>query len=124
MPHPPLLRPVAPVNAFFSSANNQVIQGAAPASGRGAGAPAGAGAPTDTTNRAASTTQAPTLQSCTAPAPQGGFGGGGRGAANNGSRVPNGIYRAQLGKMVNGAVTPIGPVQSFEVKALLEPQPF
>jgi hypothetical protein len=107
------------------SANNQVIQGAAPAGGRGAGAPAGAGAQADTTNRAATTTtQGPTLQSCTAPAPQGGFGGGGRGGANNGVRVPNGIYRAQLGRMVNGIVTPAGPIQSFEVKALLEPQPW
>jgi hypothetical protein len=106
------------------SANNQVIQGAAPAGGRGAGAPAGAGAQADTNRAATTTTPGPTLQSCTAPAPQGGFGGGGRGGANNGVRVPNGIYRAQLGRMVNGVVTPVGPIQSFEVKALLEPQPW
>ncbi|HET9423730.1 MAG TPA: hypothetical protein VFO55_00055 [Gemmatimonadaceae bacterium] len=104
-------------------ANNQVIQGG-PGGGRGAGAPIGAGAPpaagADTTARA--TPQGPTIQQCNAPAPQGGFGGG-RGGVPTGARVPNGMYRAQLGKMVGGVVTPIGPMQSFEVKALLPPQP-
>jgi photosystem II stability/assembly factor-like uncharacterized protein len=101
------------------NANDQVIQGGPPAGGRGAGAPAAG----DSANQAPATTQSPALQKCDAPPPQGG--GRGRGGAGaNGVRVPNGLYRAQLGRMVNGVVTPIGPVQSFEVKALLDPQPW
>ena len=38
--------------------------------------------------------------------------------------MPNGIYRAQIGRMTGTTVTPLGPSQSFEVKALLTPQPW
>ena len=54
----------------------------------------------------------------------GGFGGGGGGRGGAPSRVPNGIYRAQIGRMVGNTVTSIGPSQTFEVKALLTPQPY
>ena len=57
------------------------------------------------------------------PAAGGGFGGGGRGGPTF-ARVPNGIYRAQIGRMVGNTVTSIGPSQTFEVKARLTPQPW
>jgi photosystem II stability/assembly factor-like uncharacterized protein len=68
----------------------------------------------------------PTLPACVAaPAQGGGFGGGGgRGGFGAAARVPNGIYRAQIGRMVGSNVTPVGPSQTFEVKALLTPQPW
>jgi hypothetical protein len=67
----------------------------------------------------------PTPQSCTATGGgRGGFGGGGRGGGPQIARVPNGIYRASISKMVGNTSTSLGPSQTFEVKALLAPQPF
>ena len=90
----------------------------------GAGRAGGGGAPTTppATGGAAPT---PTMQMCVAPAGNGGFGGGGGGGGGRGGqnaqRVPNGLYRASIGKMVGTTVTTIGPSQTFEVKALLQP---
>jgi photosystem II stability/assembly factor-like uncharacterized protein len=101
------------------NASNQVIAGGPPAGGRG-----GAGAPARPDSAAPTTQPAgPTLQSCTAQAGGGGGFGGGRGGAGA-ARVPNGSYRAQIGRMAGNVFTPIGPSQIFEVKALLTPQPW
>jgi hypothetical protein len=35
--------------------------------------------------------------------------------------VPNGSYKASIGKMVGTTVTPIGPSQTFMVLPLLQP---
>lgn len=84
--------------------------------GRG-GAPGGAPAGTDSARSA--TPAAPALTACTgAPGGGGGFGGG-RGGAQA-TRVPTGVYRASIGRMVGTTVTPIGPVQSFSVLPLLQ----
>jgi hypothetical protein len=99
------------------NANNQIV--AAPfnqGAGRGA-----AGADSSSPQPAASS---PAIQSCTAAPAAGGFGGGGGRGGPSIARVPNGVYRAQIGKMVGTTVTPIGPSQTFEVKALLAPQPW
>jgi hypothetical protein len=62
-------------------------------------------------------------QSCTATGGgRGGFGGG-RGGPQI-SRVPNGVYRASISRVVGNTSTSLGPSQTFEVKALLAPQPF
>jgi hypothetical protein len=50
-----------------------------------------------------------------------GGGGGGRGGGGGGGQpVQPGRYFAQLGKVTGGSATPIGPVQSFEVKPLIK----
>ena len=95
------------------NANNQVVSSPVPP------------ARPDTANPSTSQPANPSLQSCTAaPGGGGGFGGGGGRGGPSIARVPNGIYRAQIGKMVGSTVTSIGPSQQFEVKALLAPQPF
>jgi hypothetical protein len=105
------------------NANNQVVTGGAPAGGRG-NPPANPAADSSASS-AANTSQGSTLQQCVPPTPAPGAGGGGRGGfGGGGARVPNGIYRAQIGKMVGGIFVPLGPTQSFEVKALLTPQPW
>jgi hypothetical protein len=76
-----------------------------------------------------------TVTACTGGFGGGGFGGGGGGGGGGfnpaqfgaflrggqGTRVPNGLYKASIGKMVGDKVTPIGPTQTFSVMALLEP---
>lgn len=92
--------------------------------------PAAAAAPADTAARPA----ANTLQSCAVSTTAGGFGGGGGGGFGGGGaaalaaalrgqpqRVPNGLYKASIGRMEGTTVTPIGPSQSFSVMALLQP---
>ena len=88
-----------------------------------------AAAPADTTARPA----ANTLQSCALSTTAGGFGGGGGGGGGFGAgglaaalrgqpqRVPSGVYKASIGKMVGASVTPVGPSQSFSVMPLLQP---
>jgi photosystem II stability/assembly factor-like uncharacterized protein len=92
--------------------------------GAGRGTGGAAASPPASTTAAATTATAPTLQMCVAPAGVpafgGGGGGGGRGGAGGPQRVPNGIYRASIGKMVGGVVTSIGPAQTFNVLALLQ----
>ena len=80
--------------------------------GGAAGAPAAAG---DSSTSA----QSSGLQPCVPPpgAGRGGGGGGGRGGGA-GTRVPNGVYSASIGKMIGTTVTPIGPSQSFQVLPL------
>jgi len=64
----------------------------------------------------------PVIQLCIANPVAAGFGGGGGGRGGPGvQRVPPGAYRASIGKMVAGVVTPIGPSQTFSVLALLQP---
>jgi len=56
---------------------------------------------------------------------QGGAAGGAQGGGGFGGRgqqmafVPLGLYRAQLAKVTGETVTPVGPVQTFQVKPLL-----
>jgi hypothetical protein len=96
--------------------NNGGVSGSgAPAGGRGAVPPAG------TDSSRTNTSSAPAVALCNPPAPAPGAFGGGRGFGGGAQRVPNGVYRASIGKMVNGVVIPLGPSQSFEVKALLQP---
>jgi photosystem II stability/assembly factor-like uncharacterized protein len=82
--------------------------------------PPQAAAQADSATRARPAGGAPALQSCAAAV--GGFGGGfGGGRGGQATRVPNGTYKASLGKMVGTTVTPIGPSQTFSVLALLQP---
>jgi hypothetical protein len=108
------------------NANNQPIQGGAPAGGRGGqgGGRGGAGGADSAAVTPTTPPAAPTIQSCTPAAGAGGGFGGGRGGGGGAARVPNGFYRAQIGWMIGSTVTPIGPSQTFEVKALLTPQPW
>jgi hypothetical protein len=99
-----------------------------PAPGAGRGGGGGGGNPPAATATPApavpATPTPPTIQMCVVPPPAAGFGGGGgggRGGAGGPQRVPNGIYRASIGKMVGGVVTPIGPSQTFNVLTLLQP---
>ena len=109
--------------------------------GRGGGAPAGAGgrggggaagggttggaagaAGASATTAAASATApaaAATIALCQPPAGVAGGGGGGRGGGGA-VRVPNGVYRATLSKLVGATVTLIGAQQTFSVLPLLE----
>ena len=62
------------------------------------------------------------LTPCVPVAAPGGFGGGGgRGGAGGPQRVPNGVYHAAIGRMVGNTVTNLGPVQTFSVLGLLQP---
>lgn len=90
----------------------------------------GQAAAADSTARAARPA-ANTLQSCALTTTAGGFGGGGGGggagpgglaAALRGQpqRVPAGVYKASIGRLVGTTVTPIGPSQSFSVLPLLQ----
>jgi photosystem II stability/assembly factor-like uncharacterized protein len=95
--------------------NGGVSNAGAPAGGRGAVPPA------STDSSRTGVASSPAVPSCEPPPNAGrGFGGGGRGGFGA-QRVPNGVYRASIGKMVNGVVIPLGPSQTFEVKALLQP---
>lgn len=95
--------------------------------GRGGGGGGGGrgGAPPATPDSAAATPAAPAAPAMTAcvggAGGGGGFGGGGRGGAGGvATRVPMGVYRASIGRMVGTTVTPIGPVQTFSVLPLLQ----
>jgi photosystem II stability/assembly factor-like uncharacterized protein len=80
----------------------------------------------DSALRAAQNPQAGStaITPCTGGGPAGGgFGGGGGAAAafrGQAQRVPNGTYRASIGRMVGTTVTPIGPSQTFNVMPLLQ----
>jgi photosystem II stability/assembly factor-like uncharacterized protein len=100
--------------------NNQPILGI-PGGGRGQGG-GGRGGAADTVPATAQPQSA--LGSCAGGGGLAGGFGGGRGGGGGAGRVPNGIYRAQIGRMVGNTVTSIGPSQTFEVKALLPAQPF
>lgn len=96
--------------------------------GRGGGGGGGGAAnpPAPAPSAAAPAPVPATLQTCVPPAGAPAFGGGGGGGGRGGGgpqvvRVPNGMYRASIGRMVGGVVTPIGPSQSFNVLALLQP---
>ncbi len=97
---------------------------AAPA---GSQVPAGAPAPADSSARAPRPAQN-TLQLCVPPAPlgPGGFAGGGfpgggfGGRGAQAQRVPMGVYKATISKLVGTTSTPIGPSQSFAVLSLLQ----
>ncbi|MBL0170585.1 MAG: glycosyl hydrolase [Gemmatimonadaceae bacterium] len=89
-----------------------------------------AAAATDTTSRAPRPA-ANALTSCAIGTTAGGFGGGGGGAGGPGGlaaalrgqpqRVPAGVYKASIGRLVGTTVTPIGPSQGFSVLPLLQP---
>ncbi|MBC8089962.1 MAG: hypothetical protein H7Z40_22105, partial [Phycisphaerae bacterium] len=68
------------------------------------------------------TPAAPVMTACTGAPGGGGLGGGGGrgGAGAVATRVPVGVYRASIGRMVGTTVTPIGPSQSFSVLPLLQ----
>jgi photosystem II stability/assembly factor-like uncharacterized protein len=53
-----------------------------------------------------------------APAAAAGGGGGGRGGRGGGPLVKPGTYTVQLGKLVNGTVTPLGEARKVDVVAL------
>jgi photosystem II stability/assembly factor-like uncharacterized protein len=59
----------------------------------------------------AATPEAPQLTACTAPAAMG---------RNAPPRVQPGVYRATIGRMRDGVVTPIGAAQSFSVLPILQ----
>jgi photosystem II stability/assembly factor-like uncharacterized protein len=94
--------------------------------GRG-GAPAAADSARSAAAPAPATAQAAALSSCNptigGAGGVGGFpgGAGGFGRGGQAPRVPNGSYKASIGKMVGTTVTPIGPSQTFMVLPLLQP---
>jgi photosystem II stability/assembly factor-like uncharacterized protein len=96
---------------------------AAPVGGQVPAGPPAVPAPTDSAARAPRPAQN-TLQPCVPPAPlgPGGFAGGGGfgGRGAQAPRVPVGVYKATIAKLVGTTSTPIGPSQSFSVLSLLQ----
>jgi hypothetical protein len=92
--------------------------GAGRGGGRGGGgAAAGRGGDAAAADTAA-TAQVQNIPGCGGNIGRGGAGGRGGGG---GGRVPNGAYRASIGRMVGTTFTQIGPSQTFMVMPLLEP---